>query len=98
MTSIRGFCAQAGYDIRLDSWDTSATHSAATAALIAEQRLIVNVCLTYNPGSVPTVDGRATQPAFEQAHEQMPLPESATEEMPASHAGVTWRQVHVAPP
>ncbi|KAK9840961.1 hypothetical protein WJX81_002664 [Elliptochloris bilobata] len=42
---------EAGYEIRLDDWDTSATYTPAMAALIAEQREIVNVCLTYKPGS-----------------------------------------------
>lgn len=45
---------QAGYELRLDSWDTSATYTAMQAALVAEQKDIINVCLTYTLGSTPT--------------------------------------------
>ena len=46
---------QAGYELRLDSWDTSATYTAVQAALVAEQKEIINVCMTYTPGSISTV-------------------------------------------
>lgn len=48
---------QAGYELRLDSWDTSATYTAVQAALVAEQKEIINVCMTYTLGSTPTVMG-----------------------------------------
>lgn len=71
----RNGIAQAGYEIRLDSWDTSATYAAATAAMVAEQRGIMNICLTYNPGSSPTVNtaGHALQTLIQQPLQQQML-------------------------
>ena len=82
--------------------------------MIAEQRGIMNICLTYNPGSSPNVDtaGHALQTLLQQplqqalAHQQqtghLALPGTAvTEEVlptPAAHAGVASRQAHAGPP
>ena len=79
--------------------------------MIAEQRGIMNICLTYNPGSSPSVDtaGHALQTMIQQPlqqqllqHQQqtghLALPGTAvTEEVPAAHAGVTLRQAHTGP-
>ena len=76
--------------------------------MIAEQRGIMNICLTYNPGSAPTVDaaGHALQALMQQQLQQqqqqqtghLAMPGTAvTEEVPAEHAGVMPRQAPTGP-